>query len=199
MPTDVGTADQTEITEITYPDLHHVNAAIGWLELGVPAEAAVELEKVTFKTLAQHDVMLLRWKACARLENWPIALYLARTLVRVSPEKPASWLCLAFSLVNVHGAFDAWHELLEAARKHPRISSVPIFLSRLCSQISDRKKSALWLNRWDQLEREAARVKREPAAKLAAEPVVLPETTVAKASGDVAVASKPLVAKRVSF
>jgi hypothetical protein len=203
MPTDVGTPAPaqlpTALSEITYPDLHHVNAAIGWLELGVPAEAAVELEKVTFKTLAQHDVMLLRWKACARLENWAIALYLARTLVRVSPEKPASWLCLAFSLVNVRGAFDAWHELLEAARKHPRISSVPIFLSRLCGQIGDRKKSALWLDRWDQLEREAAKVKREPAAKLAAEPVILTEATAPKSSGDVAVAAAPLVAKRVSF
>lgn len=203
MPTDVGTPapaqPPTALSEITYPDLHHVNAAIGWLDLGAPAEAAVELEHVTFKTLAQHDVMLLRWKVCARLENWPIALYLARTLVRVSPEKPASWLCLAFSLVNVHGAFDAWHELLEAARKHPRISSVPIFLSRLCSQISDRKKSALWLNRWEQLEREAARVKREPAAKLSAEPIVLVETPAGGATNDVAVTSKPVVAKRVSF
>lgn len=199
MPTDVGETSQMPITDITYPDLHHVNAAIGWLELGAPAEAAVELEHVTFKTLAQHDVMLLRWKACARLENWPIALYLARTLVRISPEKPASWLCLAFSLVNVHGAFDAWHELLEAARKHPRISSVPIFLSRLCGQISDRQKSALWLNRWDQLEREATRVKREPAAKLASEPIILTEATATKVSGDVAVAAQLVATKRVSF
>lgn len=197
MPTDVGASSQ--ITDITYPDLHHVYAAIGWLELGAPAEAAVELEHVTFKTLSQHNVMLLRWKACARLENWPIALYLARTLVRVSPEKPASWLCLAFSLVNVHGAFDAWHELLEAARKHPRISSVPIFLSRLCGQISNREKSAQWLNRWDQLEREATRLKREPAAKLTANPLVLVETGSVKSSSGVAVAAKPILTKRASF
>jgi hypothetical protein len=198
MPTDVGAPPQTEIAEITYPDLHHVNAAIGWLELGAPAEAAMELDKVTFQTLARHDVMLLRWKVCARIDSWPIALYLARTLVRISPDMPASWLCLAFSLVNVHGAFDAWHELLEAARKHPRISSVPIFLSRLCGQIIDRKKSALWLSRWDQLEREAARLKREPTAKLAAEPVILTETA-APAWGDMAMATKPLVVNRVSF
>jgi len=198
MPTEVGTSSQG--TELTFPDLHHVNAAIGWLDLGAPAEAALELEHVTFGTLAQHDVMLLRWKVCARLESWPIALYLARTLVRISPEKPASWLCLAFSLVNVHGAFDAWHELLEAARKHPRISSVPIFLSRLCSQINDRKKSAIWLDRWEQLEREAARLKREPAGKLTAEPLALADSnTAASSSCNTAVATMPVTAKRVSF
>jgi hypothetical protein len=102
------------------------------------------------------------------------------------------------ALPRTHGAFDAWHELLEAARKHPRISSVPIFLSRLCGQISDRKKSALWLNRWDQLEREAAKVKREPAAKLASEPIILTEPAP-KSSGDVAVATQAVITKRVSF
>lgn len=151
-------------SEITFPDLHHVNAAIGWLDLGAPAEAALELDKATFKTLAHPDVVLLRWKICARTNNWHLALYLGRTLVRMAPDKPSSWLCLAFSLVNVQGAFDAWQELLEAARKFPRISSVPVFLSRLCAQMTADGSSTAWLNRWEQLEREAARLKAATTA-----------------------------------
>jgi predicted Zn-dependent protease len=182
---------------IPYPYLHHVNAALGWLELGAPAEAALELDQVTFQTLGRHEVILLRWKICARLENWPLALHLARTLVRQGPDRPASWLCLAFSLVHVQGAFDAWQELLEAARKHPRISAVPVFLSRLCSQLSDRQKSALWLKRWEQLEREAARLKREPAAKLSPEPPVLVEAGPAAGTQTATGAAAP--SQRVSF
>jgi len=181
------------VQEFTFPDLHHVNAAIGWLELGAPAEAALELEKATFQTLAHPEVTLLRWKICARTNNWHLALYLGRTLVRTAPEKPASWLCLAFSLVNVQGAFDAWQELLEAARKYPRISSVPVFLSRLCAQMTAKGTAGEWLHRWEQLEREATRLKAGTLA-LPAEPSK--ELVAVAAGGSVpASPSKP----RISF
>lgn len=157
------TTDAELATEIGFPDAHHVNAAIGWLDLGAPAEAALELDRASFKTLSHPEVLLLRWKICARSNNWHLALYLGRTLVRVVPEKPSSWLCLAFSLVNVQGAFDAWQELLEAARRHPRLSSVPMFLSRLCAQMTANGSSNEWLRRWELLEREAVRLKNSGA------------------------------------
>ena len=181
------------VSDITFPDLHHVNAAIGWLDLGCPGDAALELDRATFKTLAHPEVVLLRWKICARSNNWQLALYLGRTLIRISPEKPASWLCLAFSLVNVQGAFDAWQELLEAARKYPRVSTVPVFLSRLCAQMTAEGGSTNWFNRWEQLEREAARLKQTGATVPAEQPKVL----AAASTGGTALklAAKP----RISF
>ncbi|HEY6169280.1 MAG TPA: hypothetical protein VI454_14660 [Verrucomicrobiae bacterium] len=166
---------------------------MGWLELGAPADAALELDKATFKTLAQPEVVILRWKICAKTNNWQLALYLARTLVRIAPEKPSSWLCLAFSLVNAQGAFDAWHELLEAARLHPRVSAVPVFLSRVCAQMAAEGGSSAWLQRWEQLEREAAHLK-EPSATAKADPALV----TAQAGGKCAQAT---VAKapRISF
>ena len=111
--------------EITFPDLHHVNAAIGWLDLGSPADAALELDHATFQTLAHPDVVMLRWKICAHSNNWQLALYLGRSLIRISPDKPASWLCLAFSLVNVKGSFDAWHSQLAGLSGEMRIKERP--------------------------------------------------------------------------
>ena len=181
------------VPEITFPDLHHVNAAIGWLDLGSPADAALELDRATFQTLAHPDVVLLRWKICARTNNWQLALYLGRSLIRISPDKPASWLCLTFSLVNVQGAFDAWQELLEAARKYPRVSTVPVFLSRLCAQMTAEGGSTNWFNRWEQLEREAARLKHSGAVV----PVEPPKELVATAANG---AEVKLAAKaRISF
>jgi hypothetical protein len=42
-----GGAEDRDVKKLEPPDTHHVSAAIGWLELGNPAEAGEEIARIT--------------------------------------------------------------------------------------------------------------------------------------------------------
>src|ERR1041385_4172048 len=52
------------------PNTHHLSAAIGWLELGNPTEAKLELEKLTPAARQPPDVLEARWLICAEGKDW---------------------------------------------------------------------------------------------------------------------------------
>ena len=73
------------MAQLQPPDSHHLLAALGWLELGVPAEASGELAKIATALQEHPDVLDVRWNICARQKNWEAALLLAEQLVSVAP------------------------------------------------------------------------------------------------------------------
>ena len=140
---------------IEAPDIHFLNAAIGWLELGNHEEARMELEKLSFLTRYHPDVLLVRWKVFARLKNWTRSLDIARALVRISPDKPTGWICLAYSLYNTRQTLEAWTQLLSAEKKFPSISAIPYFLACLACQLGKTNDAARWLAHWNEMVRES--------------------------------------------
>jgi predicted Zn-dependent protease len=134
---------------IEAPDIHFLNSAIGWLELGNQEEAKVELEKLSFLSRYHPDVLLVRWKVFARMKDWPRSLDIARALVRISPEKPTGWICVAYSLYHTRQTTDAWTHLLSAEKKFPTISAIPYFLACLACQLGKTKEAAQWLSHWN--------------------------------------------------
>ncbi len=140
---------------IEAPDIHFLNSAIGWLELGNQEEAKAELEKVSFLTRYHPEVLLVRWKVFARMKNWQRSLDIARALVRISPEKPTGWICLAYSLYNTHQTADAWVHLLNAEKRFPTVSAIPYFLACLACQTGKQVEATKWLTRWNSIVRES--------------------------------------------
>jgi hypothetical protein len=136
---------------IEAPDIHHLNAAIGWLELGNQVEAGAELDQISFLTRYHPDVLIVRWKVHARMKNWTRSLDIARALVRISPDKPTGWICLAYSLYNTHQASDAWAHLVNAEKRFPAISAIPYFLACLACQMGKTNEASKWLNRWNSM------------------------------------------------
>lgn len=136
---------------IEAPDIHFLNAAIGWLELGDHEEARQELERLSFLTRYHPDVLLVRWKVFARAKNWTRSLDIARAFVRIAPERPTGWICLAYSLYNTRQTLDAWNQLLNAEKKFPDISAIPYFLACLACQLGKTVEAAQWLARWNSL------------------------------------------------
>lgn len=134
---------------IEAPDIHFLNAAVGWLELGNQKEAGAELEKLSFLTRYHPDVLLVRWKVFARMKDWPRSLDIARALVRISPEKPTGWICVAYSLYNTRQTTEAWSHLLNAEKKFPTISAIPYFLACLACQLGKTTDAARWLAHWN--------------------------------------------------
>lgn len=137
------------IRNIEPPDIHYLNSAIGWLELGNQAEARADLEKISFLTRYHPDVLIVRWKVHARTKDWVRSLDIARAMVRISPDKATGWICLAYSLYNTKQMADAWVHLLNAEKKFPDISAIPYFLACLACQLGKTDEATKWLSRWN--------------------------------------------------
>src|SRR4051794_18921973 len=79
------------------PDIHHLSAAVGWMELGNHAEAKLELAKVA-PALAEHpDVLEATWAIHASEKNWTEALRAAEKIVAADPNRATGWLHRAYA------------------------------------------------------------------------------------------------------
>jgi Flp pilus assembly protein TadD len=129
------------------PDIHRVNAAMGWLELGNPVEARVELDAVTPGQQTHPAVLEVRWLLCAREEGWREGLAVAETQVAVAPEDAGGWLHRAYALRRVEGGglAQAWTALLPAAAKFPGEPVIPYNLACYACQLRELETARDWL------------------------------------------------------
>lgn len=96
------------------PDLHHLNAAQGWLELGNYLEANEELEQITPSLRSHPDVLSIRWQIYAKAGKWEMCVEIGQALVNTAPTIPDSWLHRSYALHELKRTQEAY-ELLEAA------------------------------------------------------------------------------------
>ena len=103
------------------PDLHYLNAAIGWLALGSRADALAELDQISPEQQQDPDVLEVRWEILAKEKQWDAALDVARKLLSHAPERASSWLHHAYALRRAPdgGLEQAWEALRPAAEKYP--------------------------------------------------------------------------------
>jgi tetratricopeptide (TPR) repeat protein len=111
---------------LQHPDNLHLQAAVGWLELGDHLEANEELEKITASLRAHPDVLVVRWQVYAKAEQWEGAFEIARSLVAMVPDFPNDWIYQAESLRRMpgQGVKGAWAALLPAADKFPKEAAI---------------------------------------------------------------------------
>ena len=131
------------------PDLHHLDAAIGWLGLGCPADAYEELVKISPPNLNHPDVLEIRWMLCVREERWNEALEVARLELRFVPEDSCGWLHYAYALrrASSGGLVLAWGALLPAAEKFPEEPVIAFNLSCYACQLQQADVARIWLKR----------------------------------------------------
>ncbi len=131
------------------PDIHHLSAAIGWLELGVPAEADGELDRISAGRQGHPDVLEVRWLILAQLKRWEKALAVARALLKGAPNRCSGWLHQAYSLrrASQNGLQQAWDALLPAYDKFPREPTVAYNLSCYACQMQQLEQARAWLKR----------------------------------------------------
>ncbi len=131
------------------PDTHYYSAAEGWLELGNILEAKAELAHISSLQRKHPDVLELRWAIAAKENDWQLALDIARTLVRVAPERPTGWLHQAYALRRAPGGGlkEAWSALLPTLERFPDESVIPYNLSCYACQMRDFENARIWLKR----------------------------------------------------
>jgi Flp pilus assembly protein TadD len=131
------------------PDCHYLSAALGWLELGNPAEAELELLRVGVDH-ALHPAVLETWFSLhAARHQWSAALPIAEQIVELMPDDVAGWLHRSYALRRVSGGGlrAAWNALLPALEKFPGEATVAFNLACYACQLGDPERA------WDLLYR----------------------------------------------
>jgi len=131
------------------PDTHYFLAAVGWLELGNPAEARAELAQIHPQQQEHPDVLELRWSVAAGQQCWEDGLQIAQALLRLAPKRSSGWLHQAYALRRVPdgGLQKAWEALLPAFDRFPKLPLIPFNLSCYACQMQQLDAAREWLQR----------------------------------------------------
>ncbi len=129
------------------PDSHHLKAAEGWLELSNADEAARELDRIAPRQRSHPDVLETRWSVCAAREDWAGALTVAEGLVAQAPDRCSGWIHRSYSLHELRRTQEARDQLLPAASRFPKVSTIPYNLACYDCQLGRLAEARVWLAR----------------------------------------------------
>src|ERR1700754_3280404 len=101
------------------PDSHLLNAAQGWLDLGMPAEAVAELKQIAPKFQEHPEVLELRWQICAKANEWHRCVEVANVLVTRAPKRASGWIHRSYALHELKQTREAFEALLPALTRFP--------------------------------------------------------------------------------
>ena len=93
-----------------------LQAASGWLELGIPEEALFELEALPMELHAKREVMELRLAAQMESQSWNSASDTARLLCLKAADEPEFFLRAAFCLHETGDTLAACNWLLRGPK-----------------------------------------------------------------------------------
>jgi tetratricopeptide (TPR) repeat protein len=133
------------------PDLHYVNAAQGWIELGDLEEARREFERLPPGQRAHPDALEVQWNLRAAGREWEEALAVAERLAAAAPNRCSGWIQRSYSLHELKRTAEAWLKLLPAARQFPKESTIPYNLACYACQLHRLDDARKWLTQALQL------------------------------------------------
>ena len=145
------------------PDHHHFNAALGWLELGNPTEAQLELDRLAPPHHEQPEVLTLQWQIHAARPDWESAVRTAQRLTQVAPDDAWGWVHLAFALHELKRTAEAWNILQPVATRFPHDFLIRYNLACYASQLNQLALA------WDSLQDAMALGGRDTIKQMARE------------------------------
>jgi predicted Zn-dependent protease len=134
-------------TSLSRATMLQLQAAEGWVELGRPAEAVLELEAIHPEERELPPVLEMFWHVYAHWKKWQPAYEVATRLVDQFPELPAGWIDRSFALRRIKGGgLQAAHDaLLPAVKRFPFEPVIPYNLACYCAQLEQVTAAREWL------------------------------------------------------
>lgn len=129
------------------PDSHLVNAASGWIELGLPAEAERELAQVDPTQLQHPQVLMVLWELYVHQERWEAALVVASKLLESDQSRPTGWINRSYALHGLRRTAEAHAALLPAEKLFPSVGVIPYNLACYACQLGDLPAARTWLRK----------------------------------------------------
>ncbi len=123
--------------ELEHDDVHYLRSAVGWLELGNPAESLVELDAMSVGGRRHVDALGTRWLALAELKRWEPATEVAQQLIVAAPHRSVGWLHHAYALrrSGKGSVLAAYNALSPVAEKFPKEAIIPYNLACYTCQL----------------------------------------------------------------
>ena len=117
------------------PFERHLQAAQGYLELGLPLEANEEIEQIPpeFKTVA--EVLAVRVEIFRALDAWDLMEAVARQLCQRRPDDVQAYLSLAFATRRAIGLQEALAVLAKVANRFPEEPTILFNLACYAAQL----------------------------------------------------------------
>ena len=109
--------------------LKHLNAATGYLGLGMPLDAWNELEEIDPDKRALPEVLNVRIEVCRALKKWEMMAEICRHLGKVEPDEVGHPLNLAYAVRRFQGEQPATSVLEQARPKFPTEALIPYNLA----------------------------------------------------------------------
>jgi predicted Zn-dependent protease len=129
------------------PDIHHLRAAQGWLELGNSEEAASEFRQLSPKAQDEPDALEVRWALAAAARNWDACVATGSALIAAAPDRPSGWIHRSFALHELKRTREAADLLLPAAERFPAQWLIRYNLACYTCQLGDRAGAWHWLQK----------------------------------------------------
>ena len=133
------------MTPLGPPDSHYLDAATGWLGLGLPRDAQQELDRLTPSARHHPDVLTVDWEIYARERRWDEALEVATRLQDADGSRPTGWINRAFALHELRRTTEAQEALLPALPRFPTIGLIPYNLACYACQLGHLDQARGWL------------------------------------------------------
>lgn len=131
--------------ELEPPDSHHLSAATGWLELGLPGEARRELTLLQPSARRHPDVLALEWTLCAHERDWEHALDVSLKLIHLDHSRSTGWIHRSFALHELKRTAEARQALLPAISLFPEDGTIPYNLACYACQLGRLEEARAWL------------------------------------------------------
>ena len=137
------------VAELHPPDLHHLRAAIGWLELGNATEAGEEIARLSPEALDNPNVLGVRWQICAATQSWEAGRDVAERQVAVAPERVDGWIHRAYAIRRAKngGLEKARDALLPAVTRFPKEPLIPYNLACYAARSGLLEEAWTWLQK----------------------------------------------------
>ena len=139
--------DRVTPSELQPPDSHHLNASVGWIELGNLTEAKAELARIPASSRNHPDVLETEWRVAAAEKDWASALDTARVLVETDPDNPSGWIHQSYCLHELKRTQEALDLLRPVAETFSSISTIPYNLACYACQLGRLEDSRELLRR----------------------------------------------------
>ncbi len=127
------------------PDLHHLRAAEGWLELGNPREAMAELDQLSDEAQGRLEVLAVRWGILAHFKRWQEGVAVAARMIEMAPDEVFGWIHRSYALHELKRTQEARDLLLNAVVRFPQNEIIPYNLACYECQSGNHVIAMKWL------------------------------------------------------
>jgi tetratricopeptide (TPR) repeat protein len=135
------------MSNLSFSDIRHLEAAQGWLGLKNWPEAMAEIEQISPSVQSHADVLQVRWAIYAAGEDWEMAMQIAEDFRRANPDSPFGFVHLAYALHELRRTKEAQNVLLPVVEKFSDEYIIRYNLACYACQLGDNEAAWRWLEK----------------------------------------------------